>query len=103
MCSHLSTMTSIKISNTIEFTTYFVQQLRAAPTEIKEAFKDALQLLQADPHHESLRNHQLRGRFAGQRSIDITPDWRAIFTKVSTPQGVLYRFRHLGTHAQLYS
>lgn len=96
-------MTSTKISNNIEFTTYFVQQLRDAPTEIKEAFRDVLQLFQADPHHKSLRNHQLRDLFAGQRSIDITLDWRAIFTEVSTSEGVRYRFRHLGTHRQLYS
>lgn len=63
----------------IEFTPYFNKQRKASPLEIKEAFLETLTLFLEDQGHPSLRNHALKEKFAGYRSIDITEDWRAIF------------------------
>jgi addiction module RelE/StbE family toxin len=88
----------VKNAPRTEFTPLFNKQRKAAPLEIKQAFRDALDLFDENPIHEALRDHPLTGRYAGLRSIDVTEDWRA-----------LYRIEHeriifveLGTHEQLY-
>jgi len=86
----------------IEFSSVFTKQRKAAPSEITEAFREALNLYLDDPHHPTLRNHSLRGKFAGYRSIDITGDWRAIFREDHTGQKTIVKFYQLGTHKELY-
>jgi mRNA-degrading endonuclease YafQ of YafQ-DinJ toxin-antitoxin module len=58
--------------------------------------------LKKKPTHESLHNHPLRDSYAGQRSISVTPDWRAVFKEVSLATRTKYIFNALGTHKQLY-
>ena len=72
----------------IEFTPLFTKQRKAAPLEIKQAFRDALQLFVENPYHEALRNHPLTGKYAGFRSIDVTEDWRALYRE----EGVIALF-----------
>jgi hypothetical protein len=57
-------MTPSDLLPRIEFTQYFETQLKLAPDDVKVAFRDTLQLFRADAHHESLRNHALKDRFA---------------------------------------
>ena len=47
---------------------------------------------------QSLRNHPLKDKFAGVRSIDVTGDWRALYRKMR--ERII--FVELGTHDQLY-
>ena len=82
----------------IEFAPLFTKQRKAAPLEIKQAFRDALDLFSEDPTHPALRNHALTGKYAGFRSIDVTDDWRALYRE--EPERIL--FMELGTHPQLY-
>jgi addiction module RelE/StbE family toxin len=82
----------------IEFTPLFNKQRKAAPLEIKEAFRETLELFLENPHHEALRNHPLTGQYAGFRSIDVTDDWRALYRQES---GRVI-FVDIGTHDQLY-
>jgi addiction module RelE/StbE family toxin len=55
-------------------------------------------LWQSNPLHQDLRNHALKGKYKGYRSIDITGDIRALY--LSNNEEVI--FDGLGTHAQLY-
>ena len=48
-------------------------------TVLKKKFWEALELFIDDPDHTSLRNHSLRNKFSGFRSIDVTDDYRALF------------------------
>jgi len=82
----------------IEFTPLFNKQRKAAPLEIKQAFRDTLDLFAENPNHETLRNHPLIGKYAGFRSIDVTEDWRALYR--SEPERII--FVEIGTHPQLY-
>jgi addiction module RelE/StbE family toxin len=82
----------------IEFTPLFTKQRKAAPLEIKQAFRDALDLFAENPNHPTLRNHPLTGRYAGFKSIDVTEDWRALYRTES--KRII--FVELGTHPQLY-
>jgi addiction module RelE/StbE family toxin len=82
----------------IEFAPLFTKQRKAAPIEIKQAFRYALDLFSEDPNHPALRNHFLTGKYAGFRSIDVTEDWRALYRR--EPERII--FVELGTHEELY-
>jgi addiction module RelE/StbE family toxin len=86
----------------IEYTPFFEKQRKAAPIAIRKAFLETLELFAEDPTHERLRNHPLTGTYAGYRSIDITPDWRAVFIILKSATRTIIRFHFLGTHQQLY-
>jgi addiction module RelE/StbE family toxin len=82
----------------IEFTPLFNKQRKTAPLEIKEAFREALELFIENPTYKALRNHSLTGQYAGFRSIDVTDNWRALYRQES---GRVI-FVDIGTHDQLY-
>lgn len=86
----------------IEYTTRFKRQLNQASLEIKTAFKEARELFYDNQDHSSLRNHALRGKFAGFRSIDVTEDYRALFKIRKTKTQTIITFYLLGTHKELY-
>ena len=44
--------------------------------EVREQYRKTLLLLQANPHHPSLRLHALAGKFAGLHSISINLSYR---------------------------
>jgi addiction module RelE/StbE family toxin len=88
----------MKNKRRIEFTPFFNKQRKAAPVEIKQAFRDALELFAEHPTHEALRNHPLTGKYAGFQSIDVTDDWRALYRK----ERARIIFVELGTHDDLY-
>ena len=86
----------------IEFTPLFNKQRKSAPLEIKKAFREAIDLFLENQEHPILRNHRLKKNFAGYRSIDVTPDWRAVFKETKTNKQKVVTFHMLGTHEQLY-
>jgi mRNA-degrading endonuclease YafQ of YafQ-DinJ toxin-antitoxin module len=92
----------IKNEPRIEFAPLFTKQRKAAPVEIKEAFLDTLGLFLADPYNPFVRNHPLRDKFAGFRSIDVTDDIRAVFKEEQSGERTVITFHLLGTHDELY-
>jgi len=82
----------------------FNSQLIKAPTEIKIAFDESLELFKEDPlkPHPNLRSHSLREKYTGFSSIDVTEDWRALFKIRQTKLKTVITFHILGTHTQLY-
>jgi len=85
----------------IKYGTRFRKNYKEADRHIKTAFEQTLELFfyQQDP---SLRNHALRGKFVGYRSINVTDDVRAIFKVTQTGKKTIIIFHMLGTHEQLY-
>jgi addiction module RelE/StbE family toxin len=71
----------------INYTHAFEKQLQKAPLKIKQGFLGRRQLFEENPHHPQLRNHALRGRYDGYRSINITGDWQAIYSEQEYPHG----------------
>jgi addiction module RelE/StbE family toxin len=65
---------------------------------LKKAFQDTLALFLVEPDHSSLRNHALKDKYAGFRSVDVTGDWRALYRR----ERERIIFVELGTHDQLY-
>lgn len=86
----------------IDYSRKFLKQLKNSPIEIKVAFRKRLELFLQDPFHPQLNNHALTGKFSGYRSINVTGDWRAIFSEFVDESGRAVIFEIVGTHSQLY-
>lgn len=87
----------------IKFEKKFAKQYKKAPNFIKKAVNSRMSIFKTDPFHLQLRNHQLIGSFKKYRSINITGDWRALFTETMDNEGDrTITFYVLGTHSQLY-
>jgi len=83
----------------IETTKAFDKQYAKLNIKIKTSFKNRVGLFKANPFDIGLRNHALKGRYLGFRSIDITGDVRALYT---TQGDTIIIFGFIGTHSQLY-
>jgi len=86
----------------IEYSHTFNKQLIKAPLDIKIAFRKRFELFLRDTLHPQLHNHQLKGKYQGTKSINITGDWRALYTEKSRNSQTIVTFELLGTHNQLY-
>jgi addiction module RelE/StbE family toxin len=82
----------------IDFSNKFEKNLKKAPLEIKIAFRKRMEIFSEDPFSSILNNHSLTGIYKGYRSINITGNWRAIYSEY--PNKIV--FIALGTHSQLY-
>ncbi len=83
----------------INFNRAFKKQYKKAPLRIQKTFDRKFRIFTKDPFDPSLNNHPLKGSFKGNRSINITGDWRAFY---SQPNKNIVIFEVLGTHSQLY-
>jgi addiction module RelE/StbE family toxin len=93
----------IVIRPKINYSKIFDKQLRKAPLEIKIAFRNKLLLFINNQFYPQLNNHSLTGRLQGFRSINITGDWRALYSTFTNNKGQTeVIFVMLGTHSQLY-
>lgn len=87
----------------IKFGRRFAKQYEKADQRIKEAVKKRIDIFRTNPFHPLLNNHQLTGNYLGYRSINVTGDWRALYTKlIDEEDETLVTFEILGTHSQLY-
>lgn len=82
----------------IRFTNRFKKQYKKSSEKIQKEFDKKLKLFLHTPLHPLLNNHPLKGKLLGLRSINITGDWRAIYS-VENDDII---FELIGTHSQLY-
>jgi mRNA-degrading endonuclease YafQ of YafQ-DinJ toxin-antitoxin module len=68
------------------FHKHFQKRYVKLPIKIKDKFDIQLDRFYDDPHDGELRNHELHGKYAQHRSIDVTGDVRAIYKE--TEKGV---------------
>lgn len=86
----------------IDYSKQFNKQLKKASLVIKIAFRNRLEIFIQNPFHSQLNNHSLTGTLKGYRSINITGDWRAVFSEQgSSGDELVVIFEILGTHSQL--
>ena len=64
----------------IQTTKNFDRQYSKLNIKVKNRFKNRLELFRIDPFEATLRNHALKGKYLGYRSIDIGGDIRALYT-----------------------
>lgn len=87
----------------IKYSTTFKKQYKKAPKKIQEKVKERISLFVQNPRNQLLNNHALIGRFQGYRSINITGDYRAIYSiRINLKSEQEYYFELVGAHSQLY-
>ena len=59
-----------------------------------------LKLLEANPHHPSLRLHALKGRLSGLHSVSINLSYRITLVMVVTESEIVPI--HVGSHDEVY-
>ena len=84
----------------IKFDKSFSKSRDKSPTKIQSRLNERLTVFYHNPHHPLLKNHLLAGKYQNCHSINITGDWRAIYTHLDDSTII---FIALGTHSQLYS
>ena len=83
----------------IDFTKSFVKQFKKLRETQKQHFYERLELFKKNPHDRILRDHALKGKYTGYRSIDIENDLRALYY-IENDRIVIFAF--IGSHSQLY-
>ena len=83
----------------IETTKTFDKQYLRLNDKVKTAFKNRLTIFKSNPFDVRLRNHALKGKYLGYRSIDITGDIRALY---AVKGDTIIIFGFIGSHSQLY-
>jgi addiction module RelE/StbE family toxin len=83
----------------IQTTKSFDKQYDKLNNKIKGQFKERIGVFIIDPFDESLRNHALKGKYLGYRSIDVSGDIRALYT---VKGNIIVIFGFIGTHSKLY-
>ena len=86
----------------VKFSKKFAKQYDRANSKIKTSFDKRLKLFLQNPFHPLLNNHSLSGKLSGYRSINVTGDWRAIYSVADKSEINVVIFEMIGTHSQLY-
>ena len=73
--------------------------IRAHP-DVLSQYSKALELLELNPHHPSLRLHALKGRLEGLHSISINLKYRMTLQMIITDQDII--LINVGDHDQVY-
>jgi addiction module RelE/StbE family toxin len=76
----------------------FVKKFKKLPPKIQEKFNERLSVFLTNSTDESLNNHSVEKAFPNCRSINITGDYRAIYTM----EDETAIFITIGTHSELY-
>jgi addiction module RelE/StbE family toxin len=78
----------------------FVKKFTKLHPKLREKFKERKDLFVENPVHPTLNNHALHGDRAGQWSINITGDMRALYV-FQGDEAIL--FIDIDTHSNLYT
>ncbi len=77
----------------------FVKKFEKLQPKLKEKFKERRNLFLENPANPLLDNHALHGDRAGEWSINITGNWRALY-EFQDAETVI--FFEIDTHSNLY-
>lgn len=83
----------------VETTKNFDKQYVKLNDKTKTIYKNRITIFNDNPFDFRLRNHALKGKYLGYRSIDITGDIRALYT---VNGNIIVIFGFIGTHSQLH-
>jgi len=86
----------------IQYSPAFLEKAKKLNVRIYKNLKVQILIFSKNPYDLILRNHALRGKWEGYRSIDITTDWRALYEEIKTGSETIAYFSYIGTHKDLY-
>ena len=69
-------------------------------SDVLSQYQKILELMSLNPHHPSLRLHELKGRFEGLSSISINTKYRITLEMIVTPKEII--LINVGDHDQIY-
>ena len=81
------------------YSSAFTKEYGRLDKGLKLKLAERLKFFEADEFDPILNSHKLKHDFAGYRSINVTGDWRLIYSKIEVGVTKLYR---IGTHHQLF-
>ena len=87
---------------TVRYDPAFLKKLKKLDVRIRKRFKEKIILFSSDPNNLQLNNHPLQREYAGVRSIDITNDYRALYTQKDEGGETVAYFEDIGIHKELY-
>ncbi len=90
---------SWKLILTEQYTRRVVQFVKRHPDALGQYTK-TLELLEANPHHPSLRLHALKGRLEGLSSVSINMKYRITLEMIVTEKEII--LINVGDHDQVY-
>jgi len=79
----------------ITYSARFEKQYRKLPDAIKELFEQKEDSFMANPFHDNLRTHKLKGALTGYYAFSLNNKYRAMF---SFENDQCVRFHCIGTH-----
>jgi len=82
----------------IVFHKNFKKQYKKLPKKIQARFGERLEIMMADSNNTLLNVHLLQGEDEPLLSMNVTGDYRALFTKEKNK----ITFHKIGTHSELY-
>jgi len=82
----------------IRYHRLFEKDFDKLPRNVQLKFYERVELFRTGTFHPLLNNHSVEKRFPGCRSINVTGDYRAIFSE----RGDTALFVRIGTHSELY-
>ncbi len=83
----------------IDYARSFDQQYKKLPKFRKHQVRDAIELFIDDPFSKALRNHPLKDRWIGHRSITVDNDLRIHYRELKNNWTLMVA---VGTHDELY-
>ena len=86
----------------LRFSSEFAERLKKVNVRVRKSFKQRIAVFYNNPNDPLLNSHPLRKEWQGYRSIDITNDWRAVYTEKAERGEVIFFFVAIGTHKELY-
>lgn len=87
---------------TVRHDPQFLKKLKKLNVRVRKSFKERISLFARDPQNPQLNNHSLTREYANFRSIDITNDYRALYTEKDEGDEIVAYFEEIGTHKELY-
>ena len=84
----------------LDFDKKFTKSYDKLLAKKQQKVDEAILKFQKNPFDKTLKNHALKGEFAGCRSISAGGDLRIIFREFEGY--VVVVFLHVGTHSQVY-
>ena len=87
------------IVTTAQYERRVVKLLKRNP-QLFSQYAKTIELLEANPHHPSLRLHPLRGKLDGLHSVSINMSHRITLELIVTDQEII--LINIGTHDKVY-
>lgn len=83
---------------TVSYSRNFLKRAKRLDAKLRQRLTERIALFMTNPLDPQLRDHALKGRYKGYRSIDVTGDYRVLYLL----RGDEAVFDDIGTHSQLY-